>query len=120
MELPEWGFLEGDAAREFAVDPDDQSTILGAGAYGAVYSATMSGLPVAAKTLHALRDPVMYGLVGPGANPGAAERVRAEFDAEAATLAALNHPNVLGFYGVCYGRAAAGAPSLPKWIITER
>ncbi len=120
MELPEWGFLEGDAARDFVVDAEDRSTILGAGAYGAVYSATMQGLPVAAKTLHALRDPVMYGLVGPGADPGAAESVRAEFDAEAATLAALSHPNVLGFLGVAYSRAAAGVPSLPKWIITER
>jgi hypothetical protein len=120
MELPEWGFLEGEAAREFVVDADDRSTILGAGAYGAVYSATMHGLPVAAKTLHALRDPQMYGLVGPGADPGAAERVRAEFDAEAATLAALSHPNVLGFVGVAYSRAAAGVPSLPKWIITEK
>ena len=56
MELPEWGFLEGDAARDFVVDAEDRSTILGAGAYGAVYSATMQGLPVAAKTLHALRE----------------------------------------------------------------
>ena len=120
MELPEWGFLEGDDARQFAVDADNRSTILGTGAYGLVYSATMHGLPVAAKTLHSLRDPEMYGLVGPHADPGAAERVRAEFDAEAKALAALRHPNVLGFFGVCYGRAAAGASSLPRWIVTER
>jgi serine/threonine protein kinase len=129
QELPEWAFLEGDAARAFVVDADDRSTVLGAGAYGAVYAATMQRLPVAAKTLHMLRDPVVYGLVGPGAEPGAAERVRAEFDAEAEALAAVRHPNVLAFLGVCYSRGGGGGGGgggaaagglLPKWIITER
>ena len=41
------------------MDADDRSTVLGAGAYGAVYAATMHRLPVAAKTLHMLRDPVL-------------------------------------------------------------
>ena len=70
MALPQWGFFEGDPARQFTVAADDHSTILGAGAYGAVYSATMNGLPVAAKTLHALRDPFMYGLAGPRQRQG--------------------------------------------------
>eukprot|EP01044_Picomonas_judraskeda_P005332 COSAG03_NODE_499_length_7409_cov_11.656088_12_plen_709_part_00 len=120
MALPQWGFFEGDPARQFTVAADDHSTILGAGAYGAVYSATMNGLPVAAKTLHALRDPVMYGLAGPGADPGAAEAVRIQFDEEAKALAELCHPNVLGFLGVCYAREQGALPILPKWIVTER
>jgi hypothetical protein len=82
-------FLEGDAARAFVVDADDRSTVL-----------------VYAKTLHMLRDPVLYGLVGLlygalgrggcltslalGADPGAAQRGRAEFDAEAEALAAVH------------------------------
>jgi hypothetical protein len=53
------------------VHPEDHSTLLGGGAYGAVFTATLHGLPVAAKTLHCLRDPVMYGLVGPDAGPAA-------------------------------------------------
>ena len=35
-------------------------------------------------------------------------------------LAAVHHPNILQFYGVCYERVAAAALRLPKWIVTER
>ena len=49
-ELPEWGFDETSAA--FEVNPDDLSTQLGAGAFGAVFSARLHEMPVAAKTLH--------------------------------------------------------------------
>ena len=64
-----WAFTEEDAADFFVVEEQ----VLGGGAYGAVYGATLHGLPVAAKTLHALREPELYGLVGAGSDPGALE-----------------------------------------------
>ena len=117
--LPDWGFEAGQAPF-FVVTPDDESTVLGAGSYGAVFSATFHGLPAAAKTLHALLQPLMYGLVGPNRDPQAVQHVLDEFSAEAQSLAAVRHPNILRFYGVCYERAAAAALRLPKWIVTER
>lgn len=101
----------------FVVDPDDESTLLGGGAYGAVYAATLHGHKVAAKTLHALRNPDMYGLTGPGSDPAAVASVVAEFTKEAETLAAVDHPHVLKFWGVCFGMT--NGLRLPKWIITE-
>ena len=71
--VPEWGFA---ADAEFVTGtPDDPSTVLGAGAFGAVFAATLRGLPAAAKTLHALQNPIMYGLVGPNADPAAVQAV---------------------------------------------
>ena len=115
--LPAWAFEE-EGADYFIVDVSDASTLLGGGAYGAVYSATYHGEIVAAKTLHALREPQMYGLVGPGADAAAVEHVLQEFRAEAEVLASVDHPNVLKFWGVCYGPTAG--VRLPKWIVTER
>jgi serine/threonine protein kinase len=114
-ELPAWGF-EDSSSPFFVVDGSNPSTRLGGGAYGAVFEATLHGLPVAAKTLHSLRDPAMYGLTD---DPAAAEAVRVKFNAEAEALAAVQHPNVLRFYGVCFSRSAPGVPRLPKWIVTE-
>ena len=101
----------------FTVDPEDNTTLVGGGAYGAVYRATLYGQQVAAKTLHALRNPEMYGLTGPGSDPLAVSRVLAEFTKEAEVLAAVDHPHVLKFWGVCFGDA--NGVRLPKWIITE-
>jgi serine/threonine protein kinase len=116
MEQHPWAFEDG--APFFRVDADDRSTLLGGGAYGAVYGSTLHGQPVAAKTLHALRDPSLYGLTGPGADPQAVVSVLAEFTKEAEVLAAVDHPHVLKFWGVCYG--TTDGARLPKWIITER
>ena len=41
------------------------------------------GMPVAAKTLHALQQPELYGLQGPDADPAAARQVIESFDVEA-------------------------------------
>ena len=116
--LPEWGFVAEDSDF-FVVDPDDQTTVLGAGAFGAVFSCTWHGVPAAAKTLHALQHPVMYGLVGPNADPNVALTVLAEFNKEAEVLAQLTHPNVLLFLGVGFVQQGAAA-RLPKWIVTEK
>ena len=116
--LPEWGFVAEDSDF-FVVDPDDQTTVLGAGAFGAVFSCTWHGVPAAAKTLHALQHPVMYGLVGPNADPNVALTVLAEFNKEAEVLAQLTHPNVLRFLGVGFVQQGAAA-RLPKWIVTEK
>eukprot|EP01048_Picozoa_sp_COSAG05_P021992 COSAG05_NODE_4233_length_1612_cov_1.749504_1_plen_158_part_10 len=117
-ELPEWGFVAGDSDF-FVVDPEDQTTVLGAGAFGAVFSCTWHGVPAAAKTLHALQNPVMYGLRGPNADPNATAAVLAEFNKEAEVLAQVTHPNVLRFLGVGFEQQAAAA-RLPKWIVTEK
>ena len=101
----------------FTVDPEDVTTLVGGGAYGAVYRATLHGQQVAAKTLHALRNPEMYGLTGPGSDPLAVSSVLAEFTKEAEMLAAVDHPHVLKFWGVCFGET--NGVRLPKWIITE-
>ena len=111
-QLPEWGFAAD--ADFFTVAPDDPSTVLGAGAFGAVFAATLRGLPAAAKTLHALQNPIMYGLVGPNADPVAVQATLAEFNAEAEALSQVHHANVLRFFGVGY------QDGLPKWIVTER
>ena len=112
-----WAFTEEDAA-DFGFAVDEQ--VLGGGAYGAVYGATLHGRPVAAKTLHALREPELYGLVGPGSDPGAREAVLAGFSSEADVLASVDHPQILKFWGVCYARPGADGVRLPKWIVTER
>ena len=104
-ELLECGFAIEDSPF-FVVNPEDPSSVLGAGANGVVFEATWHGLPAAAKTLHALRQPIMYGLVGPNTDPAAAQAVLREFNAEAEALARVRHPNVLRFFGVGY----AGAP----------
>jgi serine/threonine protein kinase len=129
--LPDWAFCpEG-----LNVD----TNVLGGGAYGCVYSATLHGLQVACKTLHMLEHPERYGLVGPGADPRALVHVLREFEGEAAALAAVRHPHVLRFWGVgyTYGDGGGGGgqavswqaglrnggierPWLPKWIVTER
>jgi len=114
-ELMEWEFATEDSPF-FEVNPEDQGSVLGAGAFGAVFAATWHGLPAAAKTLHAFQNPLMYGLVGPNADPAAAQAVLREFNAEAEALARVRHPNVLRFFGVGY----AGAPAMPRWIVTER
>ncbi len=116
-DLPEWAFEETSAA--FKVNPDDLSTQLGAGAFGAVFSAQLHDMPVAAKTLHALMNPAMYGLVGPNADREAVAQILTEFNAEAKALAAARHPNILRFCGVCYARTSPNVPRLPKWIVTE-
>ena len=113
--LPDWGFEAGQAPF-FVVTPDDESTVLGAGSYGAVFSATFHGLPAAAKTLHALLQPLMYGLVGPNRDPQAVQHVLDEFSAEAQSLAPCGgappeHPPILR--GVLRTRGT-------KWIVTER
>ena len=89
-QLPEWGFPAD--ADFFTVAPDDPSTVLGAGAFGAVFAATLRGLPAAAKTLHALQNPIMYGLVGPNADPVAVQATLAEFNAEAEALSGTGRP----------------------------
>ena len=114
-ELLECGFAIEDSPF-FVVNPEDPSSVLGAGANGAVFEATWHGLPAAAKTLHALQKPIMYGLVGPNADPAAAQAVLRGFNAEAEALARVRHPNVLRFFGVGY----TGAPAAPRWIVTER
>ena len=107
-DVPEWGFKEEGSAEWFSVDPEDPSTALGAGAFGAVFAASFHGIPAAAKTLHALQQPMMYQLVGPNADPAAVRQVLAEFNSEAESLAAVRHPNVLRFFGVCFAQAAQG------------
>jgi serine/threonine protein kinase len=119
MAEPLWAFEADDGSHSFAVDVADPGALLGGGAYGAVYAATLHGRQVAAKTLHMLKDPAMYGLVGRDAEPGALNSVLAMFETEVMALAAVDHPNILRFIGVGYSAATAALPRLPKWIVTE-
>ena len=58
----DWAF-DVDETREFHIAATDEN-LLGGGAYGAVYEATLHGRKVAAKTLHMLSRPDLYGLTG--------------------------------------------------------
>lgn len=83
---------------------------LGAGANGVVFSAKLTGAPVAAKTLHMLRDPQLYRLTD-----DTREIIVAEIRNEATMLQQLRHPNILMFFGVLEITAAPWV-----YLISER
>ena len=87
---------------------------LGGGAMGAVFRATFRGEAVAAKTFHALSNPMMYGLDSAEQLGGIVIQAKVELDA----LAALGgHGHIVGFRGVVYGECYG--IDVPKWICME-
>ena len=91
-----------------------RSTRLGGGAMGAVFRATLRGEPVAAKTFHALSNPMMYGLDSAEQLGGIVRQAKVELSA----LSALGgHAHIVGFRGVVYD-ACLGI-EVPKFICME-
>ena len=91
-----------------------RSSRLGGGAMGAVFRATLRGEPVAAKTFHALSNPMMYGLDSAEQLGGIVRQAKVELDA----LSALGgHAHIVGLRGVVYD-ACLGV-EVPKWICME-
>ena len=66
------------------------------GAYGAVYTVTVDGIPCIAKRLHDI-------LVNPEVPQRQREPIKQKFHDECALLSQLRHPNVVHFVGVHYG-----------------
>ena len=104
-------FTEEDGA--FAVTKSRASR-LGGGGFGAVYRATLHGEPVAAKTFHALANPMDFGL-------DSADQLTAivgTVNTELAALAALGaHVNIVTWMGVVVGSCLG--VEVPKWILME-
>src|SRR5688500_10900127 len=98
-------------AEPFFVVDDAEENLLGGGANGAVYRATLRGVAVAAKTHHAIRNPRLYGL----RNAVALQTILNECYRELDALSRMgDHPRLVGFKGVAYNDAGH-----PSFIIME-
>ena len=90
-----------------------RQTRLGGGSFGAVFKATLRGEQVAAKTFHALLNPINYGIdTTEQLEPIVREATR-ELDA----LKSLHHPNIVAFKGIAMGDCLG--VEVPKWICME-
>jgi serine/threonine protein kinase len=87
------------------------NTLLGNGSFGLVIKTKYLGTYVAAKTLHMLTNPMMYGLF---LGTPEYEYVIREFQLELETTANLCHPNIIQVIGVINGN-----DNTPRWIISE-
>jgi len=92
-------------------------TRISGGAFGAVFNARLMAQEVVAKCHHALRDPMMYGLSDSAALQGVVREIKAEI----APLQRLQHPRVVAFVGVVYGRLPdLGGVVVPKYLLMEK
>ena len=92
-------------------DPLHIGEELARGSFGLVCRATLNGVPVAAKSLHALLNPTLYRVTPGDVNHQA---VLAQLQQEAQMLQRLNHPNIVRFIGV-----SLDDTNTPRWIVTE-
>jgi serine/threonine protein kinase len=98
---------------ELELRMDEEENLLGGGAFGAVYVGRRRGVRVAAKTFHAIANPLMYGLN----NPATLNAILNEVMQEVNALAAVDHAHIIHFAGVAY--STRNGRTLPKWILSE-
>jgi serine/threonine protein kinase len=86
---------------------------LGNGTLGLVLKTQYHGTEVAAKTLHILSNPVMYGLYP---NTPEYELIIKEYEQLVFTHSTLKNPNVVQILGIVYDELQT---NVPKWMIQE-
>ena len=83
----------------------------GAGAYGVVYKVSVNGMPCIAKRLHAILTREV--------SRQEKDSVQAKFRNECIMLSKLQHPNIVHFVGVCYGKSVEELSLIMECLHTD-
>ena len=83
----------------------------GSGAYGVVYKVTVNGMPCIAKRLHAILTREV--------SRQEKDSVQAKFRNECIMLSKLQHPNIVHFVGVCYGKSVEELSLIMECLYTD-
>ena len=105
--------LDSPPELELELRTEEEENFLGGGAFGAVYVGRRRGVRVAAKTFHAIANPLMYGLN----NPTSLNTILKEVMQEVNALLAVDHVHIIHFAGVAF--STRNGRTLPKWILSE-
>ena len=83
----------------------------GSGAYGVVYKVSVNGMPCIAKRLHAILTREV--------SKQEKDSVQAKFRNECIMLSKLQHPNIVHFVGVCYGKSVEELSLIMECLHTD-